>query len=177
MAKGAPEPEEMRQRVYDTVRRYPGIHLRGIERELSTSAALAQYHLRSLAEEGLVEHHEQGGYARYYPTARGKSARVTTRDVPLVGLLREEVPLHIVLLLLDRGALTHTELVRELGIAKSTVSYHLAKLAEAGIVEREPGAPALRLADAERIDRLIRAYRPTPSLIDAFADLWEDLYG
>lgn len=177
MSKASPGPDDMRQRIYDTVRRYPGIHLRGVERELGTSAALVQYHLKKLVEEKLVEALEQGGYARYYPTAKGKAARVVPKDQPILGLLREEVPLHVVLLLLDKGALTHTQLVEELGIAKSTVSYHLAKLAEAGIIEREPGKPALRLVDRERIYRLLLAYRPTPGLIDTFADLWEDLYG
>ncbi|HVM45631.1 MAG TPA: ArsR family transcriptional regulator [Candidatus Thermoplasmatota archaeon] len=166
----------MRQRVYDAVRRYPGIHLREIERQTGVSAPLAQYHLRKLADDGYVEVHEQGGYARHFPTDKGKSASVTPRDLPLVGLLREEVPLHAVLLLLDRGPLTHAELVAELGVAKSTASYHLAKLAEADVVERA-GEGKLRLKDRERIYRLLLAYRPTPTLVDSFAELWEDLYG
>ena len=175
MAKG-PHGANVRQRVYDAVRRYPGIHLREIERQTGVSAPLAQYHLRKLAEEGYVEVHEQGGYARHYPTDKGKSASVTTRDLPVVGLLREEAPLHIVLLLLDRGPRTHAELVAEIGSAKSTISYHLAKLAEADVVERA-GEGKLRLKDRERVYRLLLAYKPTPTLVDAFADLWEDLYG
>jgi predicted transcriptional regulator len=173
----APPPPDVRQRVYDAVRRYPGIHLREIERQTGISAPLAQYHLRKLADDGFVEHHEQGGYARYYPTAKGKSARVTEADMPLVGLLREEVPLHVALLLLDRGPMTHTEIVEAAGVAKSTVSYHLAKLAEAGIVERVSNDTRLHLADRERVYRLLLAYRPTPGLLDTFADLWGDLYG
>lgn len=176
MAKKAPRPD-VRQRVYDAVRRYPGIHLREIERQIGISAPLVQYHLRKLVEEGFVELHEQSGYARHYPTDKGKSASVEPRDLPLVGLLREEVPLHVVLLLLDRGPMTHTALVEELGIAKSTVSYHLAKLAEAGVVERVSNDARLHLADRERVYRLLLAYRPTPSLLDTFAKLWEDLYG
>lgn len=175
-----PKPTErpdVRQRVYDAVRRYPGIHLREIERQTGVSAPLAQYHLRKLVDEAYVEVHEQGGYARHYPTQKGKSARVMPEDVPLLGVLREEVPLHIVLLLLDRGTLTHAELVGELGIAKSTVSYHLAKLAELGVIGRAAGKASLHLVDRERIYRLLLAYRPTPGLLDTFAGLWEDLYG
>lgn len=175
MAK-KPAPPDVRQRVYDIVRRYPGIHLREIERQTKVSAPLAQYHLRKLVDEGFVAIHDQGGYARHYPTDKGKSASVTREDLPIVGLLREEVPLHVVLVLLDKGPMTHTELVGELGVAKSTVSYHLAKLAESGVVERAPEG-RLRLADRERTYRLLLAYRPTPSLIDRFGQLWEDLYG
>lgn len=168
---------EVRKRVYDAVRRYPGIHVRGIERNLGISAALAQYHVKKLEEAGYVEGKEQTGYTRYYPTSKGKSARVTDEDQPIVGVLREQVPLHIVLLLLDHDALTHTELVERVGVAKSTVSYHLAKLAELSIVERARGSPALRLAQRDRIYRLLLAYNPTPDLRDVFADLWGDLYG
>ncbi|HVL47691.1 MAG TPA: ArsR family transcriptional regulator [Candidatus Thermoplasmatota archaeon] len=174
---GREDPVSTRQRVYASVRRYPGIHVRGLERELRISSALAQYHVRKLDEEGFIEGREQGGYVRYYPTSKGKAARVTERDIPLVGVLREQVPLHVALLLLDRGPLTHADLARELGVAKSTTSYHLAKLAEAGIVVREPGTPRLTLAERDRIYRLLLAYQPTPDFLDAFADLWSDLYG
>ena len=172
-----PERGTIRRSVYDAVRRYPGIHVRGLERTLGVSAQLANYHLKKLVEEGFVEAHEQGGYSRYYPTSKGKGAKVTPRDLPLVGLLREEVPLHVVLVLLDHGPQTHAELVERIGGAKSTMSYHLAKLAELGVVERVPGSPRLRLAERDRIYRLLLTYNPTPDLRDAFAALWEDLYG
>lgn len=168
---------EVRKRVYDAVRRYPGIHVRGLERNLGISAPLAQYHLRRLEEAGYVESHEQSGYSRYYPTSKGKSARVTREDLPLVGVLREEVPLHVTLLLLDHGPMTHTELVEQLGIAKSTVSYHLAKLTDVGLIEREPDSQRVRLVARDHVYRLLLAYDPTPDLRDAFAKLWEDLYG
>ena len=177
MARAKDDKPSIRVKVHEAILRYPGIHVRGLERHVRASAPLVQYHLKRLVEEGFVEPHEQGGYTRYYPTAKAKQLRVTERDLPLVGLLREEVPLHVVLLLLDHGPQTHGELVDRLGMAKSTVSYHLAKLAEAGVVDREPGTQRLVLKDRERMHALLLAYQPTPDLLDAFADLWGDLYG
>lgn len=167
----------VRQRVYDAVRRFPGIHVRELERQTKESAALCQYHLEKLVAEKLVEGHDQGGYTRYFPTAKGKAASVTPRDQETLGLLRENVPLHIVLVLLDDEPLSHTEIVAKVDVAKSTVSYHLAKLAEGGIVDREPGTKKLRLVDRERTYRLLLMYRPTPTLIEAFGELWGGLYG
>lgn len=167
----------VRQRVYDAVRRFPGIHVRELERQTGESATLCQYHLEKLVGEKFVEGHEQGGYLRYFPTSRGKSASVTPQDQAILGLLRENVPLHIVLVLLDEEPLSHTEIVEKVSVAKSTVSYHLAKLAEGGIVDREPGTRRLKLVDREHTYRLLLTYRPTPTLIDAFAQLWEGLYG
>jgi DNA-binding transcriptional ArsR family regulator len=149
-----------------------------VERHVGASAQLVQYHVKKLEEEGLVEAHEQGGYTRYYPTAPGRhKRRVPKEDLPVVGLLREEVPLHIVLVLLDEGPRTHGELVERLGVAKSTASYHLAKLAEAGIVGRVAGSARIGVVAPAHVRRLLKAYAPTPDLLDAFADLWEDLYG
>lgn len=167
----------VRQRVYDAVRRFPGIHLRELERQIGESAALCHYHVEKLIEEGFVDADEQGGYLRFFPTAKGKAASVTARDRVWLGLLRENVPLHIVLVLLDEGPLAHSEIVGKVGVAKSTTSYHLGKLADGGIVEREPGSKKLRLVDRERTYRLLLTYRPTPTLIEAFADLWQGLYG
>jgi DNA-binding transcriptional ArsR family regulator len=174
MTKAKPKPE-VRQRVHEAVTRYPGLHLRGLERQVGVSAPLVQYHVRRLIEAGFIESREKGGYVRFYATPKAKSARLKPEDQALVGLLREEVPLHIALLLLDEGDLTHGALVERLGIAKSTVSYHLAKLAQAEVVVRGEGA-AIRLADRERVYRMLLAHEPTPDLIDAFADLWGALY-
>ena len=177
MPPGRDDKPSIRVKVHEAVLRYPGIHVRGLERHVRASAPLVQYHLKRLVEEGFVEGHEQGGYTRYYPTDKARQLRVTEADLPVVGLLREEVPLHVVLILLDEGPQAHAQLVERLGMAKSTVSYHLAKLAEAGIVERDPGSTKVRLKDRDRIHALLLAYRPTPDLLDAFADLWSDLYG
>lgn len=167
----------IRQRVHAAIQRYPGIHVRGLERHLHVSAPLAQYHLKRLVAEGWIEGRDQGGYTRYYATGKGDDARILEQDMPLLGLLREEVPLHIALLLLDDGPQPHGAIVARTGLAKSTVSYHLAKMAEAGLVERVPGAPAIRLTDRERVYRLLLHHAPTPDLLDTFAELWEDLYG
>lgn len=176
MAPGGSKPS-VRLLVHEAVQRYPGIHVRGLERALKISAPLAQYHLKRLEEEGFVQAHEQGGYLRYYPTDKAKKIKVSKPDLPLVGLLREEVPLHVALILLDHGPQTHAQLVERLAMAKSTVSYHLAKLAEVGVIEREPGTTKVRLRDPDRIHALLLAYKPTPDLLDAFAELWGDLYG
>lgn len=171
MAAGA----AVRQSIYTAVRNFPGIHLRELERMTGESAALVSYHIEKLVAEGFVAIREQGGYTRFFPTPKAKAARIKPEDEAWLGMLREEVPLHIVLVLLDEGPLAHGTIVEKVGVAKSTLSYHLAKLAEAEIVTRE--GRSIRLSDRERTYRLLLAYKPTPTLLDTFADLWENLYG
>lgn len=165
----------MRAKVYQTIQRYPGLHLRGLARSAREQASLVDYHARKLAEEGFVEAREQGGFVRYFPTPKGPG-QLAPADKDVVGVLREPTPLHLVLLLLDEGPQTHGELVARLEVAKSTVSYHLAKLAERGMVVREPGSTRLTLADRERVYALLLAHRPTPDLMERFGDLWGSIY-
>ncbi len=174
---GQKDPPTIRHRVHQSIRKYAGIHVRGIERQLGVSAPLVQYHLKKLVEAGYVEAKEQSGYTRYYPTAKSQAVTVTDADLPILGTLREAVPLHIALILLDHGPQTNGQLAQRLGLAKSTTSYHLAKLAQVGIVVRAGDSTAIELADAEGVHRILLAHEPTPDLLDAFADLWSDLYG
>lgn len=167
----------IRKQVHAAVRQYPGIHVRGLERQLGISAPLAQYHLKKLLADGWLEAREQGGYTRYYLTSKGDQVRTAEEDAPLLGMLREEVPLHIALLLLDHGPQPHNAIVQRTGLAKSTISYQLAKMAEAGLIDRVSGTTGIRLVERDRVYRLLLAHEPTPDLIETFADLWGDLYG
>lgn len=172
-----PEAVDVRHRVLDAIRRYPGIHLRGLERHLGESGPLVVYHVKNLVAHGYVEVRDHGGYSRHFPTTKARTAKIRPDDVPLLSLLREETALHVALILLDDGPQTHTQLLERMGGAKSTLSYHLAKLAEGGLVEREPGTHRVRLQDPDRVYRILLAHAPTPDLLDAFHDLWDSIYG
>lgn len=165
----------VRRRVYRLVLQYPGVHLRGVEQQLGISSALASYHLHELEKGGWVRGYEMEGYVRWFPGARSKEARLGRRERKLLALLREEASLQVTLLLLDRGAMRHGDLVHHLGLAKSTVSYHLAKMERAGLVRHR--GEEVELADAELAESLLLRFEPTPDLIARFHRLWEDLYG
>jgi predicted transcriptional regulator len=172
--EGAPAGA-VRRRVYRLVLQYPGVHLRGVEQQLGISSALASYHLRELEKGQWLRSYEMEGYLRWFPGPRSREAALTRRERRLLGLLREEAALQITLLLLERGALRPAELVGLLGLAKSTVSYHVAKMERAGLVRRR--SDEVLLADAELAETLLLRFEPTPDLIARFRRLWEDLYG
>lgn len=163
---------ETAERILGCVRRYPGIHLRGIERALGLSSPLVHYHLKELVARGLVVGERLHGYVRYFPA---DLPAPSPDDRALLALLREDTPTALVLLLLDEGPLSHTDLARRAGLAKSTVTYQVDKLLEAGVLARD--AAAVRVADETRVRRLLRAHRPTPDLLARFRALWESFYG
>jgi predicted transcriptional regulator len=165
---------EVRRRVYKHVLQYPGVHLRGMEQQLGISAALASYHLRELERGQWLKAYDMEGYTRWFPGPRSERKTITLRERRRLALLRDPANLQVVLLLLERGEMAHHALVEELGLAKSTVSYHLDKLERGGLVRRT--ADAVKLADRDEAEALLLRYEPTPDLIARFRALWEDLY-
>jgi len=165
---------ESRRRAYELVAAAPGLHLRELARRLAVDVRTAEYHLRQLEKHALVTAIDEGGFRRFFPrTADGRGAEIVdARDKPILGLLRKPVPLYVALVLLSRERAPHTELAADAGVAPSTLSYHLDRMARAGIVAEAEGG--YRLREPERIARLLYAHRPTQDLIDRFLDLWED---
>lgn len=162
---------DQRRQLARLIEQYPGLHLRELARQADISEALAGYHMDALQSAGLVEIQEDGVYKRFYP-AKGPSPTETEKD--LIKILRQRVPLQIVLNLLEGKQMPHTELTARLGLAKSTVSYHLAKLRDAGIIAAGEGT--LFLAEPKRIERLLIKWEPPRDLTDSFADLWEGFF-
>lgn len=174
------ERASTQSRVLACIRKYPGIHLRAIERELGLSSALVHYHVKGLEAGGLIVSAPVGGYLRFYPKEAVEGRRgLTADDQELLAFLREEVPLHVVLILLERGPTTQADIGEDLGLAKSTVSYHVDKLVTRGLLERQERGQekVLRVRDAGRVRRLLAHYEPTVDLQEKFRGLWEDFYG
>lgn len=162
---------ETRRRILRLIRSYPGLHLRELAREAGLSEQLVSYHVDHLEDQELVESRVDEVYRRFYatevPAPQGDDRRV-------VEVLRQAVPLQIVLHLLERAPLPSSVLVKELGLAKSTVSYHVKRLTETGIVERRPDG--LHVSEPERVSDLLVRWQPPRSLTDRFMRLWSGFY-
>lgn len=167
-----------RKRVYDLIWQYPGLHLRQLQRLAGLDLSLVEYHVNQLERQGVVVSMEQGGYRRFFPLASVEHP-LTADDRRVLGLLRQAVPFGVVVLLLERGALPHKDIAAALRVSKPALTYHLKKLAAAGVVLRVPRGEqrGFHLADPERVRALLRAYRPAPDFIEAYGRLWSELYG
>ena len=169
---------EMRRRILSLVNQYPGLHLRELQRRAQTSAMLVEYHLNVLERWGLVTSQEEGGYRRFFPARDAKIPLGKTEKVWL-GLLRQPVPLGIALYLVENPLAPHKELADVVPVTKSTLTYHLKNMEAAGLITREPpgSGRAFRLADGEKVLLLLRAYRPTPDMLAAYAEMWDQIFG
>ncbi|MHB9287075.1 winged helix-turn-helix transcriptional regulator [Halobacteriales archaeon Cl-PHB] len=167
------EPDlESRRAIYAAVDETPGVHFRALLERLEYAQGTLQYHLRTLADEGLVEVADDGQYTRYYPAGEFDDA-----DQVVMNALRRTYSRRIIAHLLAGGPLTTSELSDRIEKAPSTVSWHLSKLHEAGLVEKERAGQSVEYALVEpaRARRLYTVHRPsfTDSLVDRLLGLWD----
>jgi predicted transcriptional regulator len=173
---------ETRRAIYSLVLSQPGLHLREIQRQLGMHVNLVEYHLHHLIASELVVSVQQGGYNRFFASqAPGEGARVdrlTSQDKRVLGMMRQPLPLRIMVYLLAAGSAQHKDVCDHLGCAPSTLTYHMKKLVRARIViQRSAGeGKGYNLADRRGVARLLMLYRPAPfDQVEAFTELWLDL--
>jgi len=170
---------ETRRKIYETIIHYPGLHLRELARQTGYQLGLVEYHLTQLLRHELLYEITDGEYRRYYPRdpLGGGERRdlLSSGEKRIVALLRQRVPLEIVLLLLHRGPATHKGLLAEVSVGPSTLTHHLRKLLDLAVVRRGEDR-AFELADPRALLVLLLKFRPHPgSLSESFAQIWEEL--
>jgi predicted transcriptional regulator len=161
---------ETRRKIYDLVAKNPGLHLSKIAKLLGMRISLVEYHLFYLEKNQLVVPVNESGYTRYY--VKGK---IGTEDKKVLALLRQDVPLRIVILLLKCDSSQHKELLQNLDVAPSTLSYHLKKLVKCGIISVQTYGEekGYSIINKEMVVRLLIQYKPY-NLIESFKDIWID---
>lgn len=137
-----------------------------------------KYHVGRLERCGLVTSRREGGFLQHFPREEGSLGlreAVPAGEKAALALLRRPVPLHVTLLLLDRGEATHAELLPEVAVAHATLHYHLQRMEAAGLVEsaKEGRERRYRLREPDRTEGLLLRYRPPDALVRGFLDAWE----
>ncbi|WP_254536822.1 winged helix-turn-helix transcriptional regulator [Halomarina litorea] len=164
---------DTRERVRAHVREDPGVHFSDLRRALDIAPGQAQYHLRRLVDDGGLVEDALYGQTHYYPPSYDPWERRA------LALLRRETSADVVACLLDDGPLPPATVAERVGIARSTLSWHVARLTEAGVLVRdESGADlTLRVARPAATARLLRRAEPTlpGRLVDRFTRLVDDL--
>jgi predicted transcriptional regulator len=124
-----PEPlaHETRETIYRTVRDEPGIYVARLARVTDTPVSTVRYHTRVLVDAGLLERLPDRSRNRLVPADIDTEAVVTV-DGTRRDLLRT---------LREHGPATGSDIATRLDLSKSTVSYHLERLASEDLVERD----------------------------------------
>ena len=161
---------ETRRDIYDLVAKNPGLHLSKIAKLLKMRVSLVEYHLVYLVKNQVIRAVKESGYLRFY--VKGK---VGTEDKQVLSILRQEVPLRIVLYLLKSERSKHKDILKEMNVAPSTLSYHLKKLNKCGLISVKTygDEKGYSIVDRNKLVNILVQYKPY-NVIESFKDIWID---
>ncbi|ADJ16130.1 winged helix-turn-helix transcriptional regulator [Halalkalicoccus jeotgali] len=156
---------ETRRRVREHVHTQPGIHFNALVRDSEFAPGQIQYHIRRLLQAEEVTAERLYGRTHYYPPIHDVWERRT------LALARRETAREVLAHLLECEGAKPATVADSLGIARSTLEWHLDRLCEQGIVEKkrdERNRVTLLISHPDRTARLLA--ETTDSLPDRFAD-------
>ncbi|HEU4604883.1 MAG TPA: ArsR family transcriptional regulator [Nitrososphaera sp.] len=150
----------------------PGIRYRELLRMTDLVNGVLTYHLAVLEKAGAVKVGRQARMTRYYP------ANIPDSESAVLKFVRHDPIRQIVLFMLDHDLCTFNEIVGHTKKAPSTVSSHLKRLKEAGIVSVRYGEYQLyRLAKKDLVAEVLSKYRASfaDRVVDNYAEMVEEL--
>jgi predicted transcriptional regulator len=150
----------------------PGIRYRELLRMTGLVNGVLTYHLAALEKTDVVRVERQSRMTRYYPV------NVSDSESGILKFVRHDPVRQIVLFILDHELCTFNEIVDHTRKAPSTVSSHLKRMKEAGIISVRYGEYQLyRLAQKDLIADVLSKYRASfaDRVVDNYAGLVEEL--
>lgn len=118
------------QNLIKIIERNPGIRYRELLRLTNLSNGVLTYHLTELAVSS-INVDRRRGVTRYY------SLQISSEETRIISHIKNIVSRKILLLLIDRGACTLSEIATLTNKAPSTVSWYLQRLLNANIVKKK----------------------------------------
>jgi predicted transcriptional regulator len=163
---------ETRRNIYNLIVKNPGLHLSKIAQLLRIRLSLVEYHLRYLEKNNIIYGVSEAGYKRYYI----ENVKIGVEEKRLLSLLRQETPLRVVLFLLKHPHSWHKDILKQVNVGPSTLSYHLNKLVKKGILVVSPKGEekGYTVADEKLITGLLIRFKPY-LVLESFKDVWVDL--
>lgn len=166
------EPKELLLVHIDNL---PGIRYRELLRLTGLSNGVLAYHLNALEKSSQirVDRQRENRTTRYY------SISIPTQESDILRQLRNNVTREVVKFVLDNDLCTFNEIVEYLGKAASTVSWHLKRLKEGGLISVKYGGEyqLYQIMNRELVSDVISKYKKSlvDNVVDNYTELVEEL--
>nr|CCC55704.1 transcriptional regulator, ArsR family [uncultured archaeon] len=164
-----------RKRIYEYIRKHPGCYFREIARDLKIAHGDLQYNLNRLEKLGYIVSKKKRLFKHFFV-----NESMNAQDQALMESFSHETEREIIFLLLKGGNLSNNEMSRLLKLSPPTVSWHVKRLLEAGLVERVQDDRNVKFklsVSPEKVEQFMMQYRAGffEKLVDRFTDMWMDL--
>ncbi len=164
---------EVRKKIYNSLKRSPGLHFRELQRRTKLATGSLQYHLDYLLKRHLLKQEKDLKFTRFY------LVRDSFENQKEMNVLRQESLRKIVLLLLEKKRANNSQVSRWIGVSPSTASWHLSKLVEKGIVEKtKKGRKTVyTLIEPEKAKEILVKYKRSflDEMVDNFVEVWQQI--
>ena len=151
-----------KERILRFIQNNPGCYLRQIRNELDLSMGSVQYHSYQLQKVGKITSTRQGLYKLHF-----QSGTFQDHDKTLLQVLNQETPREIILLIIEQGNPTQTDVVKRLGISAPSINWHVRRLIDLNLIDevREGKYKRYKLRDdsidSKYIEELLKTHHPT----------------
>ena len=162
---------ETRRKIYDTIKKNPGLHLSKIADLLQMRISHVEYHVHYLEKHDIVTIDKSTGYLRFYI-----KGTIGIQDKRYLSILRQKTLLRIVIFLIKKEPVKRIDILENVTVSNSTLSYHLKKLVKNNIIEIQGQGEnkGYQLKNKEEIIKWLIQYKPF-DLYEGFENVWTDL--
>lgn len=164
--------EDSKALLMNQIEQTPGIRYRELLRLTGLVNGVLSYHLAALEKANVIKVDRGSRITRYYPV------NLSEKESAILKFVRHEPTRQIVLFILEQDMSTFNEIVNHTGKAPSTVSSHLKRLKEAGIISVRYGEYQLyRLVERDVVAEVISKYKESfeDKVVDNYAQMVEEL--
>lgn len=158
--------------ILKAISKYPGVRYKELARNTGLANGVLTYHLNILEQFGYLNKFRHNNVTRYYPL------NIPNRDLKIISHLRVYSEKNIILFLLGHDFCTFNEIVEYSRKAPSTVSWHLKRLCEGGILVVHHGEYNLyRINDKKLVNQMLHKYKEsfTDKVVNNFVDIASEL--
>ena len=151
----------------------PGIRYRELLRLTGLVNGVLTYHLAALERANVIKVNRESRMTRYYPVS------VSDQESAILKFIRREPIRQILLFVLEHDMCTFNEIVDHTQKAPSTVSSHLMRLREAGVILIRHGEyhQLYRVAESELVAEVLSKYTTSfvDKVVDSYSEMLEEL--
>jgi predicted transcriptional regulator len=158
--------KDIKSMILKIIKDNPGIRYRELLRSLGTVNGVLSYHLYMLENEDAIRVERQGGMTRYYPNSIDK------REARILGMLRIPMVMKIINFMLVNDGCSLEDLALYVNRSKSTISWHMKRLVEEGIITKYDNLYYIK--DKDVITKVLSKYKLVDK-IDVIADNYSNM--
>jgi DNA-binding transcriptional ArsR family regulator len=143
---------DTREELYEEIKDDPGIHAHALSEAVDIGWGTTVYHLRRLERNGFVNSEKRGRYRRFFP-----ASGFVERQREALSVLQNETTEAIAELVREQPGLNQSAICEELDISPSLANWHLNRLIDAELVDRERRGRTVHYTPGEAWEALEQA--------------------